>query len=127
MQIYRARADDAAAGQRDDGFFQAAQQRPQDADRAAHFADEVVVADFLDFFGLHLDGAAIDADLRAERGKNLAHEFDVAEVGRAADDAGFGGQEGGGHDGEHGIFRPADGDFTVQGHAAFDQETVHGK
>jgi len=26
-------------------------------------------------------------------------------------------QERGGHDGEHGIFRPADGDFAVQGHA----------
>ena len=63
---------------------------------------------------------ALKVNLSAERGKDLAHELDVAEVGHAPDDARFGGEQCGCHDGQHGVFGSADRDFTVQRHAAFD-------
>src|SRR5205085_6741989 len=62
MEIDGARADDASAGERDGGFFEAAEQRTHDANRTAHFPDEFIVAGAFDFFGVNLDGVAFDFD-----------------------------------------------------------------
>ena len=58
--------------------------------------------------------------------EDLDHEPGVAQVGHAADDAGLLGEQGGRHDGQRGVLAAADGDFAVEGHAAFDEKTVHG-
>ena len=55
VEVDGPRADDAAAGQRDGGLLQPAQQRPHDADGAAHLADQIVVARAFDLAGLDAD------------------------------------------------------------------------
>src|SRR6266496_2977202 len=85
-------ADDAASRKRDGGVFQAAEQGSHDADRTAHFADEVVIADAFDFASLDADGVAFGTDLSAEPDEDLRHEFNVAQVWHAPDDAGLVGQ-----------------------------------
>ena len=49
VQIDRARADDTASGHRHLGLVEAAHERPENTDRATHFADQVVVAEAGDF------------------------------------------------------------------------------
>ena len=78
MQIDGACADDAAAGQRHARFFQTAQQRPHDANRAAHFADEFVIGIAADFLRADRQRAALELNRRAERLENLRHEARVA-------------------------------------------------
>jgi hypothetical protein len=48
-------------------------------------------------------------------------------MNRVSDDAGLTGEQGRRHDGQRGVFAAADGHFTVQRHAAFDQKTFHVK
>ena len=125
MQINRPRADDAAAGQRNPRMAQAPEQRAEDADRTAHLADEFVVAVGFDLGGLHGQRAVGEMHPGPERGQDLAHEPHVAQVRHPVDDALFAGEEGRGHDGQHGVFRAADLHFAVQRHAAFDEQTFH--
>ena len=73
------------------------------------------------------DGAVLEGGAGAEGFENLHHEPGVAEIRYAAEHAGFIRQQGGGEDGEGGIFAAADGDFAVERHAAFDRKTVHRK
>ena len=69
----------------------------------------------------------LEFHLRAERFEDLPHEPHVAQVGHAADDARFGGQQRRRHDGQRGVLAAADGHLAVQRHAAFDQKTFHVK
>ncbi len=89
VQIDRAVADDAAAGQGNRGFLFTAKQRTEDADRGAHLADDVVRGLGSDVFGLHGDRAAGALDLAAEFAEDREHVVNVAQVGNARDDAGF--------------------------------------
>ncbi len=70
VQIDGPRADDAAAGQRHPRLFQPPQQRPHDADRAAHFADEIVIRVAADFLRVDGQRAALETSpaRRAIRG-----------------------------------------------------------
>ena len=113
MKIDGPRADDATARQGNGGVAQTAKQRAHDANGAAHFADEIVIADVLDFAGLHLERAVLEAGTRAKRRQDFAHEFHVAQVRDAMDDARLGREQRRGHDGQHGVFRTADGHFAM--------------
>ncbi len=113
MEINGARADDATAGQRDLGFAETTEERAENTNRAAHFADEIVVANAFDFFGADFEGVIMEGNFRAERFEDFAHEPHVAQVGDVADDARLVCQKSRGHDGERGVFCATDGDFAV--------------
>ncbi len=125
MQIDRPRADDAAAGQGNPRLAQPRQQRPGDADGAAHFADEIVVGIAFDFMGVNRHRAVLKFRRRAERFQNFHHEPRVGQVGHTADDARFVREQRRRQDGQRGILAAADGDFAVQRHAAFDDQAFH--
>src|SRR5947207_2587381 len=79
----------------------------------------IITARAFYFFGLNMDGIAFEAHLRSEPGKNLAHEAHVAQLRHAPDRARLRGEQRCRHDRQHRVLRPADRDFTVQRHAAF--------
>ncbi len=67
MQIDRAGADGAAAGEGDPGAAEAGQQRPEDQHRGAHGLDQVVGRlDLIDAGGIDLDLDAAPFDPGAE-------------------------------------------------------------
>jgi len=125
VKVDGARADDATAGERNARPFQPPQQRAHDANRAAHFAHQIVIAVAFDLARLDAHGAVLERDRGAEPVENLRHEPHVAEVGHAMDDARLGREQRRGHDRERGVFCPADPHLALQGHAAFDEQTVH--
>ena len=125
MQVDRAVADDAAAGQGDGGLFLATQQRADDADGRAHFPHNLVGSLGDDFLRLHGDGAARPLDLRAEVRQDLEHVMDVAQVRHMVDDARLSGEQRGGEDGERGVFRAADFDVAREGVSAVNEYFIH--
>ena len=72
MQIDRTVADDAAARQRNGGFFASAEQRSDHANRCAHFAHDIVGRDRFDLLRRHADCAAGALHLRAEMRSGFA-------------------------------------------------------
>ena len=125
VQVNRAVADDAAAGQRDGGLLFAPEQRAEHADGRAHFADDLVRSFGDDFLRLHRDRAARPLDLRAEVREDLQHVMDVAQVGDVVDDARLLGQQRGGEDGQRGVFRAADFDIAGQRVSAVNENFIH--
>ena len=83
VQVDGPGADDAAAGQRHARLFQPAQQRPHDANRAAHFADEFVIGVTVDFLRADGQRAALELHRGAERFENPRHEPRVAQIRHA--------------------------------------------
>ena len=120
MQIDRARSDHAAARQRDLGVALAAQERSENADGAAHLADQIVIAHRLQFPGMDLDRVGVHLDLRSQRAENLGHEFDIAQIRHAPDNAWLGSEQRRGHNWKHGILRAADRHIAAQRHTAAD-------
>ena len=121
VQVDGPGTNDATAGQGDFGVVLPSQQGAENADRAAHFADEVVVADRLELGRAHGDGVALDRDPGAERGEDFGHEMDITQLRHAPDDAFSGGQQGRRHDRQHRVFRAADLHLAMQRNTAFDQ------
>src|SRR6185437_10626313 len=72
-----------------------------------------------------LERVAFQAHTRPERRQDLRHEFDVAEIRDAVDDAWLGGEQRGRHDGKHGVFGAANLHIPAQWNAAANQQTVH--
>ena len=71
MQINRPIANDTAAGQSNAGLLAPTQQRSKNTNGRAHFANDVVRRDTLDFLGSHSHRAARAFHLRAEVRENL--------------------------------------------------------
>ena len=126
MEVDGSRADDAAAGQGNRGLLEPREQRAHDADRAAHLADQIVVARSLNLAGMDAKRVALLFYLGAEPGEDLAHELHVAQVGHAADDARLAGQQRRRHDRQHGVLGAADGHVAVERHSTFNKQTIHG-
>ena len=78
-----ARADGVAAGQGDVGRAAAGDQRPEDADRGPHRADEVVVGPVAEH-GRDVDdddaGRRVVVDRAAQAAQQLGHDLDVEDV-----------------------------------------------
>ena len=125
MKIDGPRANDASAGQRDGRFVQTAEQRSHDANRAAHLANQIVIAVRLDLRGLHGHGVALHLHLGAQRFQDLPHELHIAQVRHVVDGARLGGEQRRRQNGQDGIFCTTDTHIAVQWHAAFDQQTIH--
>ena len=66
MQINRARSDDTATGQRDTGAAQPAHQGAKNANRGAHFADQIVVAHAFDLPRVQRECVAVEFYLGAK-------------------------------------------------------------
>ena len=125
VKIDGAVANDAAAGHGDGGFFFASEQGTKDADRGAHFPDDVVRGFGVNFFRANLDDAAGPFDIGTEFGEDLLHKIHVAKVGHAVDDAGFAGKKSGGENREGGIFRTADADIAFETGTAVNENFIH--
>ena len=110
VEVDRAVTNDAAAGEGDAGFAEAAGEGAEDADGGTHFAHQIVGGFGFDFVGGDDDDAAGAFDFGTEFTEDADHVVGIAEVGDTADGAGILGKQGGGEDGEGGVFGAADGD-----------------
>ena len=128
MEIDRAGADGAAAGQRNASLAQPRQQRAEHQEGRAHLAHDVVGR-----LGIG-DGAAEGHD-RAGRlvatrrnavlGEERGHGLDIGEARHAGEQQPLLGQQTGGHERQGGVFRAADRDFAREGAAADDPDAIH--
>ena len=125
VQVDRAVADHASSGERDAGFVLASEQRTQHADGGAHFADEFVRGLGADIFGFDDNSAAGSFHFAAEMAENGEHVMDVAQIGDAANDAFFTGEQGGCEDGQGGVFRSADADRAAEFVSAVNEDFIH--
>lgn len=125
MEVNRAVADNAAAGEGDSAFLQAAGEGAEDANGGPHLPHEVVGGDGFDPLGFDDDDAGGSLDLGSELAEDLKHVVGIREVGDAADGAGVLREEGGGEDGQGAVFRAADVDATFERCAAVDDELFH--
>src|SRR4051812_8725960 len=96
--------NDAPARQGDGRFAQARQERPENTDGSAHFADQIVVTDPFDLVSLDGQGVAYELYVGSDGTEDLAHEPHIAEIGKPADDAAFACEQGGRHDGQRSVF-----------------------
>jgi hypothetical protein len=127
VQVDRARADRAAAGQRHQGLAEARHQRAQDQDRGAHGLDQVVGRDVAP------RRPRIDQDAHAlvhhQLHAHLAQQFhrggDVVQVRHVADLDRLVGQQRGGQDRQHGILGAGDPDLAIERLAAADHDLGH--
>src|SRR3954468_16808247 len=119
MQVDGPGSNDAAARQRHSRVTEPAQKRTENANGPSHFADEVIIADWLNLFCAHSEFVALELHLCTEGGQDLGHETHVAQIRNTADDAGFRSKKGCGHDRQNGVFGSADRYVTVKRHAAF--------
>src|ERR1043166_2542644 len=125
MQINRARPNHAAARQRNFRLMLTSQERPENADRAAHLADQIVIANGLQFARLDRNDVPIHLHLRPERHEDFRHELDIAQIRRPPDHTTLSGQQRRRHNRENGVFRAANGHLAVQRHTTSDQQTIH--
>jgi hypothetical protein len=106
---------------------------PQDADRGAHPADQVVVGLGRGLLGdVDDDPAAATAvagalvlDVAAEPAQDLAHDLHVEDVGDLVDGGRTRRQQGGRHELERAVLRTRDPHPTGQGRAAAHLEALH--
>ena len=128
VEVDRARADGAAAGQGDDRLAEAGDERAEDEDRGAHGPDELVGrlvrADLRDAQGHAVPGGAVRAaEIGDERqdGLDVLHLRDVGEPDLLAR------QERRGDRRQDGVLGPAHADLALQAKAgiAADEELFH--
>ena len=128
VQVHRPRSDGATAGEGDDGPPLPRQKRSEDEDGGAHFPHDVVMREMV------VDGGRAHRqhparlqrrDLTAEGGEKVRHRLDVGEARRVGQRQRLLRQQGGGHEGEAGVLRPADGDGSVERLSALDDDAVH--
>ena len=127
MQIDRARADGAAAGQGDLRLAITRQQRAEHEDGGAHGPDQFVRRKEIMQPGIpDLNAhALIDCDFRAHAPQQFDGGGYIVQVRHIADGHAFPGQQGRGQDRQGGVFRPRDGDLAGQRQAAVDNEFIH--
>ena len=110
VQVDRAGADIAAAGQRDAGFAAAGQQRADDQEGGAHFADDVVGRLGIGDAAAEREGAALRLDGDAVLGEQLRHGPQIGQFGDVGEHQAVIGEEAAGHQREGGVFGAGDGD-----------------
>ena len=127
VEVNGADADDAAAGVGDAGAPAFGEERAEDADGGAHGFDDVVRGGGGGLIkGFEFEGAGVGPlGAYAESVEEVDHGGDVAEAGDVVEGDFVAGEEGGGHDGEGGVFGAAEGDFAVKRFAAFDAKAIH--
>ena len=128
VQIDRARADGAAAGQRDARLADARQQRTEHQERGAHLAHDVVRRLGVGDGAAERQRAAVIAD-RLDRDAVLRqqqrHGGDVVEPRHVRQHQALVGQQAGGHQRQRGVLGAADDDLAGERPAAADANTVH--
>ncbi len=128
VEVDRALADGAAAGQRHPRAAVAGQQRPQHQDRGPHRLDQVVGrlerADFLDADRVGSLGRF--ADRRAELLEHPQHRAHVAHPREVAQRHRLVGQQAGRQRRQRGVLGPGDADAALQSLAAVDLQFIHG-
>jgi len=103
-------ADDAATGQRNLAIVQARQQRPQEANRRAHLAHQLVGrnAERCPARTSTTPSVLSPRDLHAQPAQDVAHELDVAEIRHTTDGTRFAREQGRGDNWQGGVFGAAD-------------------
>jgi len=129
VHVQTAGADGVPAGESDVGDAAAGDQRPEDADRGAHRADEVVVGP-VRWYGGDTDGddtgRRVVVDHAAQAAQQLGHDADVEDVGSVHQRAGAVGEQRRSHELEHAVLCPGDADVALQPGTADDPERFHG-
>ncbi len=128
MQVHGPGTDRAAAGQRHDRMAIARQHRPQNQDRGAHLAHDVVIGGEIGdrMTGQRQDQPVLQAgDLGPQRFQQLRHRADVAEPRGIGQRQRLVRQERGGHQGQTGVLCPRDRDRPGQGPVAAHQNRIH--
>ena len=76
--------------------------------------------------GVNSQGGCTSArDFTPQSLEDLGHDGHIGDVGNISQSGGAFGQEGGGHQLEHGIFVTGDGDVTREGNSALDNILSH--
>ena len=126
VEVHRARAPGAAAGQRHARGAEAPEQRPEHVDAGAHGAHQVVGRlDRGDVRGI--DGAAVvvELDPGAEVLEHARHGARVGKLRHVAQAMHAGGEQGRRHDRESGVLGAADRHPTGEFPAPADDQCVH--
>ena len=127
VEVHRAVADNAAAGQGKHALLHAGHERAEQADGGAHLAYLFVgsfVGDALRGFNAY--GAAGALYRAAQLAENLQHVVGVGYIRHAGDAHGLIGEQGCCENGERCVFGTTDIDGATESGAAFNDEFVHG-
>jgi hypothetical protein len=133
MEVDRAVADGAAAGQRHGRFSGPSKHRPKHQDRGAHLADHVVGRDRRGDVGrVERHPAAVfaapdpfDHRRNAELVEQMAEAVDVGEPRQIAERQFVFGEECAGQQRERGVLGARDRDLPLEALAALDPDAVH--
>ena len=123
VQIDRARADGAAAGQGHARLAEARQQRPQHQDGGAHGFHQFV-GRFLVRDGFAAEGdvvLVVERDAHAHVAEQRQHGADVLEVRHVGQPQRLGGEQAGGQDRQRGVLGAGNAHLAVKRVAAVDQ------
>ena len=131
VQVDRAGADGAAAGQRDLGLARAGQQRPQDVERGPHLTNQIIGGEGRGQLGrveqgLLTVGAVALRHLDPELAQQLPQELGVGQARHVGQQQGLIRQDRSRHQLDGRILGAADLDLAVQAVAAVDDDAVHG-
>ncbi len=126
VEVDRAGADGAAAGEGDLGFAAAGEEGAEDQDGGAHLADDVVGRLGVGDRAAEAEGAVAGGfGGDAVAGEQGGHGFDVGEFGDVGQAEAFLGEEAGGEQREGGVFGAADGEHAVEWASAANSDPVH--
>ena len=136
MQIDRARADGAAAGQRNLRLSAAGKQRAEHPEAGAHAADHLVGRHGIDDVARRemerladvLGGAgalAVDGEVDAVVAQDAGEQVDVGEIGNVLQRQPVRGQQAGNHQRQGGVLGAGDRNRTVEPLPADDLDAIH--
>ena len=135
VQVHRAGADGAAAGQRHAGLAASRQNRPQNQHRGAHLADQIVGRGGAgDGPRRQLEnapgvaapgGVAVHMDVDAQLGQQVCHGRDVDQVRQVGQAKGAVGKQARGHQRQRRVLGAADTNGASQRRAAADMNAIH--
>ena len=127
VDVHRARADRAAAGQRNVRLPEAREQRPEHQNRGPHGFDEIVGRDrLLERTRLDFDvHALIDRDRHSHATEQLDHGGDVLQMRHVADRHRFRGQQSAGQNRQRGIFGAGDANLPLEDRTTVDLQSIH--
>jgi len=136
MQIDRAGADGAAAGQRHLGFAAAGQQRAQHQHRGAHLAHQIIGGRGVgDGLGVELEhaarmppvgGLAVQDHLDTVLSQQVGHGGDVGQMRQIGEIERLVGQQAGRHQRQRRVLGATDGDGALERRTADDSDLIHG-
>jgi hypothetical protein len=136
VQVDRARADGAAARQRNARAAAAGEQRAQHPEAGTHAADQLVGRGGVDDVARRqverlphvrrgIGALAVDGVVEAVVAQDAGQQVDVGEVGNVLEGEPVGGQQAGDHQRQGGVLGAGNGDLALERLAAGDGDTVH--